>query len=48
MFKAGVIPVAFETLTLKTAEGLVEAIPTLPLVSINIVEVPTAVSVPLK
>ena len=28
MFKAGVFPVALETLTLKTAEGEVEAMPT--------------------
>ena len=48
IFNAGVIPKAFETFTERTAEGEVEAIPTLPLVPINIVEVPTAVSVPLK
>ena len=44
MFKAGVVPKALETLTERTAEGEVEAIPTLPLLSIvNLVLVPTAV-----
>ncbi len=39
IFKAGVFPVALETLMERTAEGEVEAIPTLPAVEINKVEV---------
>ena len=48
IFNAAVFPVALETLTERIAEGEVEAIPTLPEVERNIVEVPTAVLVPLK
>ncbi len=44
ILKAGVTPLAFETLTDKTAEGEEEAMPTLPFPSIvNLVLVPSAV-----
>ena len=39
ILKAGVTPVALETLTERTADGDVEAMPTLPEVARNIVEV---------
>ena len=48
MFNAGAKPVALETLTERTADGEVEAMPTLPAVERNIVEVAKAVLVPLK